>query len=196
MDDRQGRVGTVTALARPGEAPAGAVPPPPPLPQVEVPPLSAKPPRTLAVDEANRLRRARCDVEIEEGEEQAAEFARLDEATSLALIPMRCWSGAYNIGSLVLVAKGEGPWTAPAFDLPLDEEGDMSEADIVYNAMWNAETGLLETGMKGRGLGDCGVLQDYAWDGTGFRLVRQTEMDECRGSTDYITTWRAEVVRR
>ena len=28
-----------------------------------------------------------------------------------------------------------------------------------------------------------------------FRLVEQSEMGECRGSTDYITTWRA-LVRR
>jgi hypothetical protein len=28
-----------------------------------------------------------------------------------------------------------------------------------------------------------------------FRLVHEEAMGECRGSTDYITTWRAEVVR-
>ena len=29
-----------------------------------------------------------------------------------------------------------------------------------------------------------------------FRLVQQEEMSECRGSLDYITTWRAQVVGR
>ena len=48
----------------------------------------------------------------------------------------------------------------------------------------------------GRGVGDCGVHQDYVWDGTRFRLVQQEEMSECRGSLDYITTWRAQVVGR
>ena len=48
--------------------------------------------------------------------------------------------------------------------------------------------------MKGRGLGDCGSGQDYVWDGKRFRLVQQTDLGECRGMLDYITTWRAQVI--
>jgi hypothetical protein len=46
---------------------------------------------------------------------------------------------------------------------------------------------------KGRGIGDCGVGDDYVWDGDRFRLAEQIAMGECRGSVDYITTWRARV---
>jgi hypothetical protein len=46
--------------------------------------------------------------------------------------------------------------------------------------------------VKSRGLGDCGLVQNWAWDGQRFRLVLQQEMTECRGSLEFITTWRAE----
>ena len=50
--------------------------------------------------------------------------------------------------------------------------------------------------MKGRGLGDCGTRRTYVWDGARFRLTFQAQMDECRGSIDWIPTWRARAVRR
>jgi hypothetical protein len=32
----------------------------------------------------------------------------------------------------------------------------------------------------------------YGWDGDRFRLIRRTEMGECRGSHAYLSTWRAQ----
>ena len=84
---------------------------------------------------------------------------------------------------------------AAAFDL--DEPWWKDEGKpMLINAGWDQERGLLTSFSKGRGLGDCGTLSEYAWDGRAFRLVEQAEMGECRGSTDYITTWRARVVRK
>jgi len=48
---------------------------------------------------------------------------------------------------------------------------------------------------KGRGLGDCGLVQSLVWDGTRLRLTEQSEMRECRGNPNYLTTWRTRVVR-
>jgi hypothetical protein len=66
---------------------------------------------------------------------------------------------------------------------------------MLVNADWDKANGLLTSFSKGRGIGDCGVGSNFAWDGARFRLVEQEEMGECRGSTDYISTWRARVVR-
>ncbi len=71
----------------------------------------------------------------------------------------------------------------------MSEEG----GNILDNADWEPGTRRLSEFAKARGLGDCGAHSDYAWDGARFRLVRQESMGECRGSTDYITTWRAQV---
>jgi hypothetical protein len=70
------------------------------------------------------------------------------------------------------------------------------EDALAYNADWNARDGTLDMFMKGRGLGDCGTRQRFAWDGARFRLVAQAQMDECRGSIDWIPTWQARTVRR
>jgi hypothetical protein len=33
----------------------------------------------------------------------------------------------------------------------------------------------------GRGVGDCGVAAEWAWDGKAFRLMRAIMMSSCRG---------------
>jgi hypothetical protein len=195
IDDRQRRVGTVTALARPGARPAAAVPPPPAPPQIAVPAASAKPPRRMALAVAAALRKKACDS----GDPDTgwkAETYRLDAGHTLALVPDHCDSGAYNAASLLYVATDGGPWQPAAFDTRQDKDEEGGLRPLQYNVGWGAKTGLLEMFMKGRGLGDCGTRRTYAWDGTRFRLVFQAQMDECRGSIDWIPTWRARPVRR
>jgi hypothetical protein len=193
MDDRQERVGTVTALARPGPKPAGAVPPPPPAPEVLAPATSAKAPRKMPLPVAAVLRKKACDTgDPDDG--GSPDTYRLDTAHTLAIVPDHCDSGAYNAASLLYVAGDSGGWQPAAFDT--DRPRDDQSSPVQYNAEWNAKDGLLEMFMKGRGLGDCGTRQSYAWDGARFRLTFQAEMGECRGSIDWIPTWRARVVRR
>jgi len=193
MDDRQQRVGTVTALARPGLKPASAVPPPPPAPELAVPPASARPARKMPLPVAAAFRKKACDSG-DKDDGSAAETYRLDAAHSLAIVPDHCDSGAYNAASLLYVAGDGGGWLPAAFDT--DKPGAERDGPVQYNVDWNAKDRLLEMYMKGRGLGDCGTRQSYAWDGARFRLTFQAQMDECRGSIDWIPTWRAKVVRR
>jgi hypothetical protein len=182
MDEKQGRLGNVTALVRKGPAPASAVPPPPALPVVLSAPPSSKPPRRPT---AKQIRAARGEDSCERAsDEQPAESYRLDARHSLALVPVHCGSGAYNFLSVPLLLDEAGKVTT----LKLE-----AEYDGLYNAEWDPKARRLGSYQKGRGIGDCGTTQTYAWDGAAFRLVEQTEMRECRGSMDYITTWRARV---
>jgi len=182
MDEKQGRLGNVTALVRKGPAPASAVPPPPALPVIASAPPSPRPPRRPT---AAQIKAARGDNACEKpSDEQPAESWRLDARHSLALVPAHCGSGAYNMLSVALLLDESGKATTLSFG------GDV---DGIWNADWDPKSRRLGTYGKGRGIGDCGVTQVYAWDGTAFRLVEQTEMSECRGSMDYITTWRAMV---
>lgn len=195
MDDRQKRVGTVTALARPGPRPVGAVPAPPPLPVIRAAAMSRKAPRRMPLALAARFRKEACD-DGQPDDGAMPETYRLDAAHSLAYIPAGCLSGAYNHAALLLVAADTGPWRPADYDVGSYEKGEGSPAAMAFNASWEARTGELQIYMKGRGLGDCGTRQAFVWDGARFRLVRQSEMPECRGSTDYIGTWRAEATRR
>jgi hypothetical protein len=194
MDEKQRRSGTATALVRPGTRPMTASPPA--LPVVAAAPLSFARPLALTAAGLAALRRKQGCTLDEVGGPEEADTATMTPAATLLLLA--CGSGAYNVSYVPLIlrrgARGVEA-TVAAFDL--DEPWWKDEGKpILINAAWDAERGLLTTLSKGRGIADCGTTSEYAWDGTRFRLVEQAEMRECRGSVDYITTWRAKVVRK
>lgn len=186
MDDQQKRVGTPSALVKKGTA---AVPPPPSLPAIARPAPGAAAPRTITKAQATKLL-GDLGCEADGSTDSDPEFVRLDPDHTLALVPWPCGNGAYNYMSEAYLIDEKGAATAAAFDVP----GGMGEGDdTLVNAAWNAERGLLESFSKARGIGDCGVIAAYAWDGKQFRLAEQLVMSECRGSMDYIPVWRASV---
>jgi hypothetical protein len=191
MDEQQRRVGTPTALVRRGTgAGVAAVPA---LPVVAAPPPSRAKPLALGTAALTALRRKHgCTID-EVGGPDEAESAALGAGATLLLLA--CGSGAYNVSYVPFVVRRGGRAELAPFD---HRPGWWAEEGkpMLVNAGWDAERGLLTSFSKGRGLGDCGTDSDYAWDGRAFRLVKQAEMDECRGSRDYITTWRARLVRR
>jgi hypothetical protein len=187
IDDQQKRVGTPSAIVKKGTA--SAVPPPPALPEIARPAPGAAPARTVPAAQAIKML-GDLGCEAEDGNAGEIEFVRLDPNHTLALTPWPCGNGAYNYMSEALLVDEKGALIRAAFDVP----GGMGEGDdTLVNATWNAERGLLESFSKGRGIGDCGVIAAYAWDGKQFRLAEQSVMNECRGSMDYIPVWRAKV---
>jgi hypothetical protein len=191
MDDQQRRIGTPTALVRRGTGTRFAVPTP--LPVVTAPRLSRARPIALGAAALQALRKKHGCAIDEVGGPEEAESAALSAGETLLLLA--CGSGAYNVSYVPFVVRRGGRAELAPFDYRPGwwaEEGK----PMLINAGWDKERGLLTSFAKGRGLGDCGTSADYAWDGRAFRLVEQAEMGECRGSRDYITTWRARVVRR
>jgi hypothetical protein len=194
MDEKQRRTGTATALVRPGTKALAAGPPP--VPVVTARPLTSARPLALTPSGLAALRRKHGCTLDEVGGPEEAETAALGPGETLLLLA--CGSGAYNVSHVpFILRRGKGGVEASlaAFDMAEPWWKDEGKP-ILINAAWEAERGLLVAYSKGRGLGDCGTSTEYAWDGARLRLVEQAEMHECRGSTDYITTWRARVVRR
>ena len=193
MDETQRRLGTSTAFARPGGSPAAAVPPAQPLPRIRARPRPSDTRPELSAARIAQLRRqSGCTIE-EVGEPDSFEAVQIE--TGRTLILLACGTGAYNLSSIPFIAQRRGGELAIApaqFATGTPETGNQPG---LVNAWWDDERWLLTEFPRGRGLGDCGVQSEYAWDGTAFRLVLQREMGECRGSTDFITTWRSEVVR-
>jgi hypothetical protein len=192
MDEKQRRTGTATALVRPGTRPPGKASPPP-LPVVTAPPVSRARPLALSVAAIRALRKKHGCAIDEVGGPDETESAALTAGETLLLLA--CGSGAYNVSYVPFIVRRGGRAELAPFD---HRPGWWAEEGkpMLINAGWDKERGLLGSFAKGRGLGDCGTTSEYAWDGRAFRLVEQAEMAECRGSTDYITTWRARVVRR
>ncbi|HYI41885.1 MAG TPA: DUF1176 domain-containing protein [Allosphingosinicella sp.] len=191
MDEQQRRVGTATALVRPGTRATAAAAPP--LPVVAAPAVSRSRPVTLSPAALRALRSKHGCAIGEVGGPDEAETAALTHRETLLLLA--CGSGAYNVSYVPFIVRHGGRAAIAPFD---HRPGWWAEEGkpILVNAAWDKDRGLLTSFSKGRGLGDCGTDSEYAWDGRAFRLVEQSEMDECRGSRDYITTWRARLVRR
>ena len=189
MDEQQRRLDTVTALARKGMKPASTVPPPPALPVIVSPKAPKLLPRKLAAADIERtLKPLECEASETSME---TSYARLDAKTSLALLPAPCGNGAYNYYSYALLIDNAGKVRPATFEI----SGGMGEGsdNSLVNADWDEKSREITTYAKGRGLGDCGSIQAYAWDGRSFRLKRMGVMGECRGSMDYIPVWRTVV---
>jgi hypothetical protein len=191
MDDQQRRIGTKGALVRRGDRPNSAVPPPPPLPVAYTVRGSSKPPLKLSPTFVAKVRKDNdC---TEETDPNLVDQQRLDATHTFAMITLICQSGAYNyISENYVLRDGGGAPQRARFE----KSSPADDTDLSYNLSWDPKTRRLESGMKGRGIGDCGGRQEYVWDGAMFRLVKLEEMDDCRGVIDFISTWRARVVER
>jgi hypothetical protein len=191
IDDQQHRLGTTGALVRRGDKPNSAVPPPPPLPVAYTVRGSPKPPLKLSPAFVAKVRKDNdC---ADETDPNLVDQNRLDATHTFAMITLICQSGAYNyISENYVIRDGDGAPQRAKFE----DMGAKDEDDLSYNLNWDPKTRRLQSGMKGRGIGDCGGRQEYVWDGSMFRIVRLEEMDDCRGVIDFITTWRARVVER
>ena len=193
IDDRQGRAGTVTAIAATGSAPASAVPAPPALPRIIAPASAASEETPFESDEVQGIR---ADNECFLGEDapRAATAAALGGGVRLVLI--ECQGGAYNFSYLAFLERS-GEWTPARFDAPVgwSEDGESDAPPSLVNAWWDAESSTLGEYAKGRGVGDCGTSQSFVWDGAMFRLVEKNEMPVCRGSPYWLGVYRATVAR-
>jgi len=191
FDDQQHRIGTMGALKAIGQRPDSTIPTPPAAPLIAPPAPSPRPPRGISVGEATRLigpDAATCEYANGKVSPQAY---RLDVGHSLVLVALPCGDGAYNFTTSVYVVGEAGPPRPALFDVAPgmgDEAGKPGTGDLT-NGDWDPKSRRLTSYEKARGIGDCGSTESYVWDGTRFRLVEQNEMDECRGSMDYIRTW-------
>lgn len=192
-DSVQGRAGTPTALVAKGKS--AKVVEAPALPTIVAPAITGDPATPTAAQLATMRKQAECDLVDDKTGVLSPEAHAVGGGKTLVILP--CSSGAYNlIGALFVL---DGKTVIPAdVDSPsgFDETGADSQTPVRSVVNGAFKDGLLTSYAKGRGIGDCGVQQSYVWDGTRLRLSEQTAMGECRGNPNYISTWRATVVRR
>ncbi|MDG2534553.1 DUF1176 domain-containing protein [Sphingomonas sp. HITSZ_GF] len=184
IDANQGRAGTVTAIVAKGSKPASAVPAAKAPAQIAALRPSGTPATVSKAMRAGMERQSECDG-LYDGAESVPEvesFA-LGGGKTLALLP--CGAGAYNFSSVAFVLAG-----SKAVRAVFDDGND----GMLVNAGF--DKGVLSSYNKGRGIGDCGGSQTYVWDGTRFRLTEARVMGECRGSTNWLATYRATPVFR
>lgn len=192
IDAEQGRAGTVSAMVAKGAKPGSIVPAAAPLPVI----MSIRPTGTAAALSPALLNQlwtqSDCAENYDGDSRPEIERHALGGGATLVLVP--CGAGAYNFSSVPYVVKA-GKVQIAAFDSTPGWGGDGGPPMLV-NAGFDAKTGELGSYAKGRGIGDCGSAETYVWDGTRFRLTEARAMGECRGSSNWLTVWRARAVAK
>ncbi|ALA16834.1 MULTISPECIES: DUF1176 domain-containing protein [Chelatococcus] len=197
MDRIQRRDGTVTALASPGGRPASAVPEAPAVPEIiaartpaDAPPAAL--PEVLRDHLCEDARQAGLGVP---GVNLKALVDFAERLTpDLNLWGLRCSEGAYNFGNTLLVGRDDGPVEQIELEVPTPLEERLNGAELV-NGFFSPADMTLTGYTKSRGMGDCGSLARWVWDGKRFRLVHLKAMPSCRGilSEDWPSLWQAQV---
>ena len=200
IDEKQGRLNTPTALIRRGDRPASTVPVAPPLPTVTPAP---------AVDQGGfgdvnqrvpAALRARTEVGtcLKESAMPAVSdmvmSARLDARTELWAVP--CGSGAYNVTHNWYLTGPDGRDPRPAILAGTAGPGadPVMPDNSTVNGAYDPKTRTLSAFAKGRGIGDCGSAQTWAWTGDRFVLTQESTMGECAGvpSDLWPVAWRTQ----
>jgi hypothetical protein len=201
VDDIQGRIGNVTALARPGAAPASAVPGPPAAPVLHAAPKA--PPLTGAKALIGAVRRSQAAVlktnDCDAGEEERGADAAQPLSRDEAIVFIGCITGAYQGSQLAFRVPRAAPQRAKLLIMPKppvlpkeeQEDGFYTEAD------YDADKASFVTVAKGRGLADCGVSMGWVFDGAVFRLSDLTYQNRCGGGTpgDWPVLYRTRTTR-
>jgi hypothetical protein len=176
MDDLQGRVDTVTALARPGNKPSSTVPAALPAPLLRAAPVAA----TRASDAAllPKLLKALPANDCQDGPGADAgpnhQVVRL--TASQVLLFVECARGAYQSSYAMWRANDKPPYAPQPVRLPLPGgQWDDAPMEPEFNQ------GVLHSYGKGRGIGDCGDATEWLWTADGFQLLSATRAPMCRG---------------
>ncbi|NML07101.1 DUF1176 domain-containing protein [Sphingomonas sp. G-3-2-10] len=193
IDAGQGRAGTVTAVVAKGGKPATTVPMAAPAPQIRFVRPAGRPEPVPAALRKALDKQTECGAVYEGGTGPlpAVETFALGGGKTLVLLP--CGSGAYNYSTIPFILSGGKAVIAP-FDRKPEGMSSTEGSPELVNAAFDAKTGILSSYAKGRGVGDCGAGDDYVWDGTRFRLAGSRTMPDCRGSSNWLTVWRTNMV--
>jgi hypothetical protein len=184
VDERQQRLGTVTALVRTGDRPARSIPPPPPPPLVPARPVegaegaSAVPPEPVMA-----LFRAEPGDTCAQDDPQRVEPIVERLGPALVLYGVGCWRGAYNFShAFYFYYEGPSPRAErAAFRRPIVDAGDGTAENVLTLPDLDRITGTMTHFSKGRGLGDCGSSGAWRFDGREFVPLRYATMPSCRG---------------
>ncbi len=191
IDERQGRLGTTTALIRRGDRPASSVPAAPAAPRVTV--AAAVSQNGLVQDDLSPALLAHpkvkeCLATSRKGErfEPDVEVARLASDKLLWSVP--CGEGAYNFTQVYFITPADR--TAPQLVVFPTATGSHDE---LVNSRYDPKTRTLFAFGRGRGIGDCGRMGTWAWTGEGFALLNEKNMPSCTAIPQDLwpTTWRA-----
>jgi hypothetical protein len=177
VDAQQGRIDNVTALGKPGPRPASLVPPPVATPLIRAAPPVAQ--TGLPKHTPPSLIKGIDDCELDADNKDPDDIvARL--SPGVVLWAPECSMAAYNEMNVFFVGDEHGGHLK-RIALPEAPGSDQATDDEPMNVHFDATTQTLASFSKGRGIGDCGEVDNWVWTGKAFELISEDYMSECRG---------------
>ncbi|WP_446900671.1 DUF1176 domain-containing protein [Burkholderia sp. YIM B11467] len=195
IDDTQGRVGTVTALLRPGTRPASSVPAAPALPPAIAP---APPVADLPAAEQRPLVDAvlakfgsdvkQCAADVED-EMSAGDRRKMSRAVAIsadeALVAIPCQtSSMYNHTDLWYRVRRTAPYAPTAMNFGENANAGLdsaSSANELTEAGYDSANATLSSKVRLRSAGDCGSTASWIFDGRRFVLHDIATHGTCNG---------------
>jgi hypothetical protein len=193
IDDQQGRVGLSDALVAKGAGSPLAAPEGPAQPIIQAP--AAADQSDLPGQLPAFIRDIRKDEDCDSlGSQEDFPVIKARLAPNLMLWGALCSSGAYNFGYKLFTSDERGRG-GKAVLFPYAKGSGDAETVYAVNADFDPESLVVSAFEKGRGLGDCGSLLRWVWNGSAFVLLRQDIMSDCRGvvTEHWPTLFRATV---
>ncbi|EOH6076018.1 DUF1176 domain-containing protein [Burkholderia cenocepacia] len=198
IDDTQGRVGTVTALLRPGTRPASTVPVAPALPPAVTPApavanLSATEQRPL-VDAVlakfgGDVKQCAADVEDEmpaSDRRKASTAVAVSADEALVAIPCQT-SSMYNHTDLWYRVRRTAPYSPTAMNFGENANAGLDSASFaneLTDAGYDPASATLSSKVRLRSAGDCGSTASWIFDGRHFVLSDIATHGTCNGLFD------------
>jgi hypothetical protein len=126
---------------------------------------------------AAALKRAQCTVAVDE----AAVIGTERLSGRLELVELRCWRGAYNVGSILFAVPDDRPQDARLLTVERWQDGRIQPSYSVSSPGYDRATRTLSSNHQARGTGDCGTIGEWQWTGWHFRLLNVWNKDRCDG---------------
>ena len=197
VDQVQHRQGTLSALATPGEQPASAVPrvqaAPALRPYPGVTPLSARERSGLRAAVQKTLPPPKSEEDDDYVMPARIELYPLTAQQALVFEFSDC--GAY----ICLFDISSRSRTAPYALQPLLMQAlPDGSVDHTGGINYDPETGTLSSFLMGRGIGDCGEMASWHFDGQAFQLTDYRRMPNCSGLgyDNWPVLWSAKAPKR
>jgi hypothetical protein len=127
------------------------------------------------------LSKADCDKGVDQEQDESG-YEMDDLGGGLGLVTVSCWWGAYNYGDIFFDVDPAHPDQARLLSFSsFDDKAKPNTVFVLVNAEFTPETKILSEDYKGRGIGDCGTMGDWAWGGSAFALKQFWSKPDCDG---------------
>ena len=122
-------------------------------------------------------KQAECSVELKDEKERDGE----DLGNGLKLVEVYCWRAAYQAGSILFAVDPKKPDDARLLRFQTWNGKRFEPTFSLTDPSYDPKTKKLSSAHKGRGVGDCGSIGNWAWSGAEFKMTAYWNKDKCDG---------------